>query len=217
LSKIAISGASSGTATFTIESPATSTNRTLTLPDNTGTIITQNSTPAFASTIGVGGATAAASGAGITFPATVSASSDANTLDDYEEGTFTPNLIGESGGEATYSIRDGTYTKIGRQVTVNINMAIASKGTMSGNVAINTLPFTVGDTLANTSLEANGTVTFFGNLSSAVSSLTVAAISNTTNAIFYRVIGTSATSSNALTVAEINTNFDFRASITYFV
>jgi hypothetical protein len=40
MSKIAISGASTGTATFTIESPATSTNRTLTLPDNTGTLLT---------------------------------------------------------------------------------------------------------------------------------------------------------------------------------
>jgi hypothetical protein len=44
MSKIAISGASTGTATFTIESPATSTNRTLTLPDNTGTILTTGST-----------------------------------------------------------------------------------------------------------------------------------------------------------------------------
>jgi hypothetical protein len=44
LSKIALAGAVSGTATFTIESPATSTNRTLTLPDNTGTIITTGST-----------------------------------------------------------------------------------------------------------------------------------------------------------------------------
>ena len=40
MSKIAISGAATGTATFTIESPATSTNRTLTLPDETGTIVT---------------------------------------------------------------------------------------------------------------------------------------------------------------------------------
>ena len=39
----------------------------------------------FATTIGVGGATPAASGSGISFPATQSASSDANTLDDYEE------------------------------------------------------------------------------------------------------------------------------------
>jgi hypothetical protein len=40
MSKISIAGAATGTATFTIESPATSTNRTLTLPDNTGTILT---------------------------------------------------------------------------------------------------------------------------------------------------------------------------------
>jgi hypothetical protein len=40
MSKIAISGAATGTATFTLESPATSTNRTLTIPDETGTILT---------------------------------------------------------------------------------------------------------------------------------------------------------------------------------
>ncbi len=44
MSKISISGAATGTATFTIESPATNTNRTLTLPDNTGTIITSGTT-----------------------------------------------------------------------------------------------------------------------------------------------------------------------------
>jgi hypothetical protein len=38
VSKISISGAATGTATFTIESPATSTNRTITLPDATGTL-----------------------------------------------------------------------------------------------------------------------------------------------------------------------------------
>ena len=42
MSNIAISGASTGTATFTIESPATSTNRTLTLPDETGTMMLTN-------------------------------------------------------------------------------------------------------------------------------------------------------------------------------
>jgi hypothetical protein len=44
MSQISITGASTGTATFTIESPATSTNRTLTLPDNTGTIVTTGTT-----------------------------------------------------------------------------------------------------------------------------------------------------------------------------
>jgi hypothetical protein len=140
MSKIAISGASTGTATFTIESPATSTNRTLTLPDNTGTIITQNSTPAFASTIGVGGATPAASGAGITFPATQSASSDANTLDDYEEGTFTPAYTGTSGA-FNYSQQFGKYVKVGSLVYFSIYLR-GNKDTMSGTVSITGLPFT---------------------------------------------------------------------------
>ena len=48
----------------------------------------QNYLKKFPATIGVGNATPAASGAGISFPATASASSDANTLDDYEEGTW---------------------------------------------------------------------------------------------------------------------------------
>jgi hypothetical protein len=140
MSKIAISGAATGTATFTIESPATSTNRTLTLPDNTGTIITQNSTPAFASTIGVGGATAAASGAGITFPATQSASSDANTLDDYEEGTFTPGF--QNIGTGTYGTLQGAYTKIGNVVTIELTASMATLGTASGQIIITGLPFT---------------------------------------------------------------------------
>ena len=40
MSNIAIKGGATGTAVFTIESPTTSTNRTLTLPDVTGTVLT---------------------------------------------------------------------------------------------------------------------------------------------------------------------------------
>ena len=73
-------------------------------------------TPSFTTTIGVGAATASASGAGITFPATQSASSDANTLDDYEEGTFT--FTGT--GFTTSPTGTAYYTKIGDQVTLRI-------------------------------------------------------------------------------------------------
>ena len=76
-------------------------------------------------------------GTGITFPATQSASSDANTLDDYEEGTWTPSL----GGTATYSEQTGTYTKIGRQVTVRYRIAVSSIGTGS-TTTLTGLPFT---------------------------------------------------------------------------
>ena len=71
--------------------------------------------------IGVGGATPTSNGSGITFPATQSASSDANTLDDYEEGTWTPALAGEGGGSNTFTNKYGYYTKIGRLVTKESN------------------------------------------------------------------------------------------------
>ena len=40
MSKVAIKGADTGTGVFTIESPATNTDRTITLPDEAGTILT---------------------------------------------------------------------------------------------------------------------------------------------------------------------------------
>jgi hypothetical protein len=177
MSQISITGASTGTATFTIESPATSTNRTLTLPDNTGTIVTQNSTPAFASTIGVGGATAAASGAGITFPATQSASSDANTLDDYEEGTFTPTVAGSSvAGTASYTTQTGSYTKVGRSVQFNIYLKWTG-GTGSGNMEFRGLPFI-------SSLDSAVSIGFFINIVLSASNVAVA-VTGATTAIIY--------------------------------
>jgi hypothetical protein len=44
LSRIALSGAATGSATFTIESPATNTSRTLNLPDAAGTVVTDSAT-----------------------------------------------------------------------------------------------------------------------------------------------------------------------------
>jgi hypothetical protein len=52
---------------------------------------------ALAGNIGLGGATPTTSGTGITFPATASASTNANTLDDYEEGTWTPVITAQTG------------------------------------------------------------------------------------------------------------------------
>lgn len=82
-----------------------------------------------ASTISVGGATPSTSGAGITFPATQSASSDANTLDDYEEGSFTPTLTGTWTTLPTDLV--GRYTKIGRLVyaTVQWRGGVKTSGT----------------------------------------------------------------------------------------
>jgi hypothetical protein len=102
-------------------------------------------TMTFASTIGVGGATPAASGAGITFPATASLSSDGNTLDDYEEGTWTPTYVagGTNFSSVTYEQQTGRYTKIGRIIilTVAISTNAITKGSAAGDVYIAGLPF----------------------------------------------------------------------------
>jgi hypothetical protein len=80
---------------------------------------------------------------GITFPATQSASTDANTLDDYEEGSWTPGQGGGMTVVGAYS-SSGTYTKIGRIVTVKgVLTAATSLVYTTGNGSLCTgLPFT---------------------------------------------------------------------------
>ena len=84
--------------------------------------------------------------AGIKFPATQVASTDANTLDDYEEGTFTPVIRG-GGTAGTYELNtsfdDGFYQKVGRVVTVRVVVQLAGSITAggTGNYIISGLPF----------------------------------------------------------------------------
>jgi len=93
-------------------------------------------------TIGVGNATPSTSGAGITFPATQSASSDANTLDDYEEGTWTPTLkFGGATTGITYSQQNGSYIKVGKNVFITLYILLTSKGSATGIASITGLPF----------------------------------------------------------------------------
>jgi len=96
----------------------------------------------FPTTIGVGNATPSTSGAGITFPATQSASTDANTLDDYEEGTYTVTLT-PNGGSMTMDANRQTfqYIKIGKLVIVQGYTRASSVSSPTGVVRFN-LPFT---------------------------------------------------------------------------
>jgi hypothetical protein len=77
---------------------------------------------------------------GINFPATQVASSDANTLDDYEEGTWVPTIAAASGTPTTTTVNSAVYTKIGRIVVVQIDISIVNKGTASSSL-IFSLPF----------------------------------------------------------------------------
>jgi hypothetical protein len=81
----------------------------------------------------------------IIFPVSQSASTNANTLDDYEEGTWTPALTTSGGGfSTTYSIQSGTYVKVGRLVTVWLNMVVGTKSASgSGYLQLTGLPFNI--------------------------------------------------------------------------
>ena len=95
-------------------------------------------------TIGVGGATPSTSGAGVTFPATQSASTDANTLDDYEEGTWTAGLTCGTSGTITVDPAYSTcrYTKVGRIVTITGFVYISAVSSPTGTLTLTGLPFT---------------------------------------------------------------------------
>lgn len=117
-------------------------------------------------------------GGQIAFPATQSASSDANTLDDYEEGTFTPTVVSTGGGAPTYSTQYGSYTKIGDRVFVTVRVVLATLGTLgAGGVEVAGLPFTVANVTGNIP-----TWSFSGTgFRAAVNSMQAFSINNTTN------------------------------------
>jgi hypothetical protein len=79
---------------------------------------------------------------GLTFNGDTAA---ANALDDYEEGTWTMGVaFGGASVGVTYDINTGSYTKIGRQVTVNGFLILTSKGISVGDARITGLPFVIG-------------------------------------------------------------------------
>ena len=94
-----------------------------------------------------------ADAAGIQFPAVLAASSNANTLDDYEEGTWTPTLANI--GTGTYSTNTGSYTKIGNRVYLTVVLDINTTGTASGDLQINGFPFTTVSAEPSRSVSGN--------------------------------------------------------------
>jgi hypothetical protein len=138
-------------------------------------------------TIGVGGATPSTSGSGITFPATQSASSDANTLDDYEEGTWTPVIaFGGASVGITYSSQVGNYTKVGNRIFISCYVGLSNKGSSTGAATITGLPFTSSGTLFN-----NAAITGF-DLASITGSLQAYNSPNTSKISEITYLGTGA-------------------------
>jgi hypothetical protein len=154
---------------------------------------------------------------GIKFPATQVTSSDGNTLDDYEEGTFTPTLrydVGTSG--VAYSSRVGKYTKIGRQVFVEFQIGLTSKGTGSGEVYLGNLPFTVANDMSSAEPGYVG-VTYWSGFSTGVYYLWGFANNLSTDLAFRRTTTTSTAAGGYLVIGDISDTMYFQGSVTYTV
>jgi hypothetical protein len=213
---LVLAGTTSGTTTVTATAVAGTT--TLTLPAATDTLVGKATTdtltnktltaPVVTTTIGVGAATPSASGAGITFPATQSASTDANTLDDYEEGTWTPSV----GGTATYNTGNtkGFYTKIGRQVTINFSVQVTSLGTGAADRVINA-PFACSSSIN----ECAGSISYFDGLATSVVFIAPYIAGNTTQV---GIVSTTAASTGVGYNNIFNTaSGRIWATVTYFI
>jgi hypothetical protein len=126
------------------------------------------------------------SGTGITFPATPNNSNNANTLDEYEEGTFTPTDTSGAG----LSFVAGTsarYVKIGKRVFCDLELLFPSTASGAG-ISIGSLPFTSAD---------DGNYSSGTCMNDANVSLTSFVGVNTTNITIYEVSTNFTTASNA--------------------
>jgi hypothetical protein len=148
---------------------------------------------------------------GITFPATQVASSDANTLDDYEEGTFTPTIIGTStAGTGTYSVQSGTYTKVGRLVSCQIFLDWTAH-TGTGDMRISGLPFQVSSA---SNYFAAAAIGYFSNVSLSAGNIATGYAINATSVI---TLGQYPTGGGAGAGIAMDTSGEILISVTYIV
>ena len=86
-------------------------------------------------------------------------------LDDYEEGTWTPQFTLNSGDAGSYSSREGFYMKVGSLVYCKGLLTLTNKSG-SGTAGIGGLPFTIRDDLSGTAQEGFGMLTYWSNTNS---------------------------------------------------
>ena len=101
---------------------------------------------------------------GIQFPATQVASGNANTLDDYEEGDWTPTWVVASGSITANSSTSGKYVKIGRTVYIWGYISYQSNSSASGAVKVGGLPFSSGSGFGQFSNRSGGVYTIENSL-----------------------------------------------------
>ena len=154
-----------------------------------------------------------ASAGQIKFPATQNASADPNTLDDYEEGTFTIGLsFGGGTTGLTFSSRTAFYIKIGAKVYVWFSFVLSNKGSSTGVARLTGFPFTIANSAdqfgVQTILVWQTTTTALVNMAS------IAEINATTALILHltaaATVWTSSTDATFANSTQLQASFGFR-------
>ena len=133
--------------------PAAAATRVMTVPDANFTAARTDAAQSFTGdqTLSTGNLVQGTAAKGINFTAnTPAAGMTSQLLNWYEQGTFTPTVLGSTGGTATYSYAGGIYTRIGNVVTFKLRVTCASVSSMSGQARIGGLPFTCDSSAGRT-------------------------------------------------------------------
>lgn len=148
---------------------------------------------------------------GIKFAPTQTPSSDVNTLDDYEEGTWTPAMT--FGGNAVglaHNQQTGRYIKIGRLVMVTFAIGISTKGSSTGTLFVGGLPFAAA-TGADEPYGAAG----WANTASNISSLACAVPGGSQVLYFRRTTAPTSVGPTNMTDADAANFMSLQGSISY--
>jgi len=150
---------SSGTAAMTIDGSSN-----VTFPQNATISGTTTSTGLVTASAGVA----------------IGGTGSANTLEDYEEGSWTPNI----GGNATYNNQQGIYTKIGRYVNAHFDITINAIGSGAATI-LSGFPFAANaGSVTPTMGVYSGHCSYYSDINSNVYSLDMYIINGQTNAYF---------------------------------
>jgi hypothetical protein len=154
-----------------------------------------------------------ASGQGIDFSAT-SGTGTSELLADYEEGTWTPSIVGSTSNSGqAYTSQVGKYTKIGRQVNVQFHIVFSAEGTFVGSLlALSGLPYTISNDVPAIS----GGMLQFGSMGTVFTTVGLQLNQNSTVA-FLTAVTAATTGTGYVGTTDLTNTTLLTGQFTYFV
>jgi len=136
------------------------------------------------------------------------------TLDSYEEGEWSPQLLNNGGGAVT-DVITANYTKIGNLVIAICFVRLSTRGTLTtSNLMVGNLPF---QSNSNVSVHTAVAVGYFNAFANTFSSVTGTVQPNSTNILLRGVRSTDATGTANLNANDIQVNSEVILTATYHV